>query len=60
MTFNQWMDQVDNCVVGKCGLSYLDLPDVCYRDMYDNGYDPNEAANEALEYSGFNDFCDFQ
>ena len=51
--FKNWMNEVDQIIDGICGLSYLDLPDICYRDLFDSGCDPEEAAIEALEYAGY-------
>lgn len=53
MTFNEWMNQVDNEISNICGLSYLDLADIAYRDMFDAGCSFSEAATEALENEGF-------
>jgi hypothetical protein len=46
-TFKEWMDEVNKLLEAKCGLSADDLPDVCYRDMYDAGKRPSTAANAA-------------
>ncbi len=53
MTFQQYMQKVDAEIAGICGLSSLDLADVCFRDMFDDGVSPREAAEECLEYSDF-------
>jgi uncharacterized Zn finger protein (UPF0148 family) len=50
-TFDVWMAKVDDTLVRKVGVSSADLPDVCYRDMYDTGSTPEEAADEAIENS---------
>ena len=47
-TFEQWLAKVDRYVGIACGLSYLDLPDCCYRDWYDARVRPIRAANQAL------------
>ena len=60
MSFNQWLAEVNVEVENTCGLSLYDLPDVELRDMYDDELSPREAANEALDNSGFNSFSNFQ
>ena len=51
--FQQWKRQVDRCIEARIGLSSDDLPDVAYRDMFDYGDSPDEAAVAALEEAGF-------
>lgn len=53
LTFDEWMKRVDAHVSRICGLSYSDLPDIAYRDMYDDGASPKEAAQEALAEAGW-------
>lgn len=53
MSFDEWMDAVDLAVEALCGLSTLDLPDQTYRDWYDSGVDPDDAADMVLEAEGF-------
>lgn len=53
VTFEEWMNKVDQSIANKCGLSSGDLEDVCYHDMYDDDYTPKDAASEALENAGF-------
>ena len=45
----EWMEQVDACLVRRVGVSSADLPDVPYRDLFDQGSTPEEAAEEAVE-----------
>jgi hypothetical protein len=45
------MAEVDDALVRKVGVSSADLPDTLYRDLYDAGYGPEEAADEAIENS---------
>jgi hypothetical protein len=47
--FDTWMRQVDECIGRRCGLSSSDLPDWTYRDAFDDGLSPEEAAAEALD-----------
>ena len=53
MTFSEWMRKVDEILNRKCGLDSRDLPDVCYRDMYDDGMSPRSAASKALRAADF-------
>lgn len=47
--FKAWMAKVDAAVAAKCGLSASDLPDVCYRDWYEDGVTPKSAAARAVK-----------
>lgn len=49
MDFKTWMRQVNAVVNRSVGCSVFDLEDWCWRDAYDEGYTPEEAAEEALE-----------
>jgi len=53
--FDLWMAKVDQAVARKSGLSVYDLADQCYRDMYDDGFTPSQAAQVALSEEGFED-----
>ena len=53
MSFKQWMQLVDLEIASICGLSHMDLADQMYRDWFDEGWAPREAAIEALENEGF-------
>ena len=54
MTFDQWMAAVDVHVGATAfGLSVHDLPDIAFRDLYDAGETPAEAAHAALEAADF-------
>jgi len=48
LSFDQWMQQIDNIFMDKLGLSYMDIADWYYRDAYDDGLTPLEAAEEAF------------
>lgn len=48
--FEAWLRKVDDALPG---LSHLDLTDIAYRDLWEEGVTPSEAAREALEASGF-------
>jgi hypothetical protein len=47
-TFEAWMQDVDNAVERLTGMSTNDLPDVCYRDMFEDGVKPVSAARKAI------------
>jgi hypothetical protein len=49
MSFDQWMKIVDSAIYAKTGMSYMDLPDVCYRDWYDADVTPKGAASRAIK-----------
>lgn len=52
-TYEEWMKQVDRHVYSLAGVSVHDLGDFMSRDMYQDGCDPEEAAQEALERDDF-------
>lgn len=52
MTFEQWLAKVDSVLISRCGLSSDDLPDWCYRDAYEDGTSPRQAAQQAMSNSG--------
>lgn len=48
-TFDSWMAKVDAHVGRRLlGLSYRDLPDCSYREWYEDGVSPSEAARMAI------------
>jgi predicted solute-binding protein len=51
MTFQEWMAQVDVELSAKVGLTSSDLEDYCWRDAYDAGATPAEAAKDFFEES---------
>ena len=52
-TFVQWKARVNACVIARAGVCTDDLPDVPYYDWFEDGISPQEAAEMALEESGF-------
>lgn len=50
--FEQWLREVNAECIKRVGLSYEDLTDVSYRDMYDDGVSPSRAAQRAIKASG--------
>lgn len=53
MSFDQWFAQVDQEIWLICGLGADDLADCPYRDWYNDGITPKEAARRALKNEGF-------
>lgn len=53
--FKKWMNAVDVAVGGRAFVSAYDLPDQPYRDWFEDGMSPDEAAVAALEEAGFED-----
>ena len=58
MLFKQWMAEANGHVVKMAGVSIYELPDCTFRDWFDDGLSPQEAADQALEEAGFNSFID--
>lgn len=54
-TFEQWYKRVDRAVLQRAGLWVDDLPDCPFRDWFDDGFTPDEAAEMALKEAGFPD-----
>lgn len=48
-TFENWMRRVDAVVTARAGVSVHDLPDMSFRDWYDEGITPGQAARLVLE-----------
>lgn len=53
--FAAWMDAVDRNCYAIAGLSIHDLADMPFRDWFDDGVTPNEAARQALASEGFDE-----
>lgn len=47
-SFDDWMWDVNSALEAAVGLSASDLPDCCYRDWYDDGVAPQDAARRAV------------
>ena len=47
--FAAWMKTVDALLVRASGLCSSDLPDVSYRDWFDDRWSPVKAARRALD-----------
>jgi hypothetical protein len=48
MDFPAWMRAVDAQVEALAGCNIYDLPDCRYRDWYDDGLTPYQAARRAI------------
>ena len=46
--FKEWMAKVDANISKRVGLSLNDLPDICYRDLFEDGASPSTAAGDAI------------
>ena len=53
--FAVWLHALNRAVQRRVMLSFDDLEDWCYRDAYDGGMSPKDAALEMLEDNGFED-----
>lgn len=56
MKFEEWLKKVDKALAGRTYgaiSSHLDLADMPYRDWFEDGMSPEEAADEVLEEEGF-------
>lgn len=53
MDFETWMRFVERELLGLCGMGHMELPDYCYRDMFDDGETPQAAAIMALDNADF-------
>ena len=53
LTFKVWLRHVDRQVSKKCGLGCMDLPDIDYWNLWNDGVEPRDAAFEVLEEAGF-------
>ncbi len=49
LSFARWMQQVGVAIEARSGLHPEDLPDCPYADWHGEGWEPGEAATEALE-----------
>jgi hypothetical protein len=49
LTFPEWMKAVDSACSGTLGVVTADLPDMCFRDWYEAGYQTQDAMDEILE-----------
>lgn len=53
MTYDAWVQAVDDAVRDTAGISIHDLPDIDFRGLYDDGDDPADVAADALTDAGW-------
>ena len=51
--FDGWMRNVNKAIESICGLTADDLADCPFADWFEDGIEPNEAAQLVLEENGF-------
>lgn len=51
--FAIWLHALNRVVQRRVMLSFDDLEDWCYRDAYDDGMPPKDAALEMLDANGY-------
>ena len=56
MSFKEWMDRVDDALLNAVGVCHRDLADWMYRDAFDDGFTPDDAAWEVLQDNGLDQF----
>ena len=49
MEFKEWMRALNRHVSAKLGIDAGDLPDLCFRDFFEDEMTPKEGAEHALE-----------
>ena len=49
MEFSEWLKAVDWIVTGRLGFGIEDMPDTCTRDRFEDGMEPDEAAEDIME-----------
>ena len=55
LSFKDWEKQCDILVAQRVGFGIYCLPDVLWRDMYDDGLEPIDAIEDAY-YDQWQDF----
>ena len=49
LTFERWLDKVDDTFIDKVGIDRDSFPDQDYWSMYEDGLTPGEAVYQAVE-----------
>lgn len=49
ITFEQFMEKVNNILILECGWGIDDLPDYCYGDSYKANDTPAECARDVIK-----------
>lgn len=47
--FALWLKNIDKALTIWCGLGILCLPDQCYRDMFEDGYNSDDVISDMRE-----------
>ena len=55
-SFQQFMDKVNAYTISQCGMSTSEFDDYHYRDCFDEGLDPEETGDEAMDNAGLMPF----
>lgn len=50
--FAAWMRKVDLAVAKRTGLSVMDLPDLDFASLFEDGVSPSRAAAKAIREAG--------
>ena len=53
--YTEWKHAVDRALLEVVGLKHDEMGDWGYRDGYESGLTPLDAAYAALEYNGYNE-----
>ena len=53
--FSEWMGEIDMICWREFGMSIHDLPDMCFRDAFEDGVNPEEFMAEEL--ADLEDLC---
>lgn len=56
--YSEYIKKVDNIIVATIGLGIDDIPEapgIFYMDYYENGYSPQELADDIIEGNGWSD-----
>lgn len=48
VNFAEWFDQIDRLCHQAFGLSIMDLPDMQFRDAFDDGMSPEDFMTDTL------------
>jgi|DEB0MinimDraft_10_1074344.scaffolds.fasta_scaffold538069_1 hypothetical protein len=54
MTFEEFMTECDAICVSEIGVGVHDMPDLMWRDFFDDGMSPQDSIDCAMEEWGMN------
>lgn len=55
LDFKEWLEEVDERLIAKTGVTHDDLSDQPWSDWAEDGMKPDEAVKIALQYEGWKD-----